>query len=64
MAPASLVGRYEDGRGYWPDRTASILGSFGFESCFWILLLHLSPSFASWIALDERIRRANRWRWM
>ena len=27
------------------------------DSCFWILLLHLSPSFASRIALDERIDR-------
>ena len=28
------------------------------NSCFWILLLHLSPSFASTIALDERIKRS------
>jgi hypothetical protein len=27
------------------------------NSCFWILLLRLSPSFASRIALDERIKR-------
>jgi hypothetical protein len=27
------------------------------NSCFWILLLHLSPSLASRIALDERIKR-------
>ena len=27
------------------------------DSCFWILLLHLSLSFASRIALDERIDR-------
>ena len=28
------------------------------NSCFWILLLHLSPSFASTVALDERIKRS------
>jgi len=27
------------------------------DSSFWILLLHLSPSFASRIALDGRIKR-------
>jgi hypothetical protein len=27
------------------------------DSSFWILLLHLSPSFASSIALDGRIKR-------
>jgi hypothetical protein len=27
------------------------------NSCFWILLLHLSPSCASRIALDERVKR-------
>ena len=27
------------------------------NASFWILLLHLSPSFASRIALDERIKR-------
>ena len=33
------------------------------NSCFWILLLHLSPSFVSRIALDERDHAtANRWR--
>ena len=27
------------------------------NSCFWILLLHLSPSCASRIALDERVKQ-------